>query len=659
MGDRYELAFVKNALSSTGTNPQEQGSLEAELFKRLLASGLTVSAAGVINTTVPIAGLVYPVDAFGAVGGGVVDDSTAILAAIAAAVAAGGGTVYLGPKAYSIGTTTLVLTNTVNLIGTGFGSSLLYAGTGSAVRLSASQFATVGHFLITTSNDAGTAIEAGTATRQSLITNLYAVGPTTLTNTGAGIYLNAIAGFSGGIAIYNCNVTGYKFGVKCVSVNTSTDTWTAIDITSLWAVGRAAGVVAGSCGISFDANTNGIGTQWRGGAIESFATGVKHVNGGSGGTIECDLEGNTADVSVGASFTGRITVPATGATIVYGAVTAKTALAAGATPATTGDVRLGTAAVVNFRNSTDSANLLGLSADDTHVYLGQNALAIVSGGADNTQDLGAAARRWTAGYFADRLVVGPIPAATGQIRMSNLGQIIARNALNSADISLLQLYSDNLIYMGQTGVSVSPNNDNAQDLGQASFRWATVYIGTAARVPKATGLVFVGGSFNLSITATEPAAAQTLTLPLIRQAETVAIKPQTYTTLSTVKNPTGTADTAGKMMGLAGAITPSVTGNIRVTICGVVSNTNGNGSKVEIRMGTGAAPANAGALAGTVYGSQQAFTSLTGCLQAPFSLSAIVTGLTLGTAYWIDVDLAAVTGGTALLTSVAIDAFEL
>lgn len=363
---------------------------------------------------------------FSAAGDGVTNDSGPILAAIAAAVAAGGGTVVLGPYAYSIGTTTIVIPDTVNVLGVGDATSLLYAGTGSAVRLSASQFATIGYFVVRTSNDAASAIEAGTATRQSLLTNCYVIGTNAATTTGAGFYLNAISGFSGGLTILNCNATGYKFGVKFTSVNTSTDTWTCVDITNLWAAGRAAGVIAGSCGISFDANTNGIGTKWRGGTIEFFATGVKHVAGGFGGDVACDFEGNTADVSVGAGFIGRITIAPTGVQTIPGSIAFFT---------------------------------------------------------DNVADIGASVSpRARTGYFGTSVAIGTNPANTGALRLPNAssaaGQIIARKNNGLADISLLQLFTDDQIYMGQTGVSVSPNNDNAQALGQTTQRWSQLFLGS-------------------------------------------------------------------------------------------------------------------------------------------------------------------------------------
>ena len=117
-------------------------------------------------------------------------------------------------------------------------------------------------------------------------------------------------------------------------------------------------------------------------------------------------------------------------------------------------------------------------------------------------------------------------------------------------------------------------------------------------------------------------------------------------------------------MGLAGSVTPNQTGRLLVIVSGNIANgTNADGGKVQLRLGTGAAPANAGALAGTVYG-DQAFSTGTGLLandKVPFTLQAAIYDppLTVGTAYWIDVDVAAITGGTASITEVRISAIEI
>jgi hypothetical protein len=176
-----------------------------------------------------------------------------------------------------------------------------------------------------------------------------------------------------------------------------------------------------------------------------------------------------------------------------------------------------------------------------------------------------------------------------------------------------------------------------------------------------SALILDGTGFQLIISPNQT-SDQSLYIPDIIQFERIAIRPQIVTTLSTPLNPTGTTSAVGVMMGLAGAITPSVTGRVLVTICGSIQNSVAtDGGQVQIIMGTGAAPANGDALTGTAYGSLQVSTRSNGVANGkiPFSITALVTGLTPGTAYWIDVSLARIAGGTATISSVAISAFEL
>lgn len=166
-------------------------------------------------------------------------------------------------------------------------------------------------------------------------------------------------------------------------------------------------------------------------------------------------------------------------------------------------------------------------------------------------------------------------------------------------------------------------------------------------------------TFAYTIKSSAITAARQLTLPLITQTETLAVVPQKY--ISAVLNPTGTTNTTGLMMGMAGAITPRVTGSIMITICGDITNsTAASGSNVQIRYGTGTAPANAAALTGTTLGGLVKFiASPTTTSKSPFSLTAYLTGATVGTALWIDVGLAAVTSGTATIADVTIVAWEI
>lgn len=132
-------------------------------------------------------------------------------------------------------------------------------------------------------------------------------------------------------------------------------------------------------------------------------------------------------------------------------------------------------------------------------------------------------------------------------------------------------------------------------------------------------------------------------------------------TQSSPADPAGILFAGGTvMMGLAGTITPLVTGKVLLILSGTIFNAGGagDGALVQLRHGTGAAPANAAAAAGTAVGGVQRFVNALGAEKVPFCLNAFVTGLSLA-AHWIDVTLAATTAGTANITDVSISAVEL
>jgi hypothetical protein len=117
------------------------------------------------------------------------------------------------------------------------------------------------------------------------------------------------------------------------------------------------------------------------------------------------------------------------------------------------------------------------------------------------------------------------------------------------------------------------------------------------------------------------------------------------------------------MMGLAASITPAGSGNIIIVIAGDTDNdTAADGTKMGIRYGTGSAPSNGAALTGTAVGSLVNSSNASLALDVerfPFAVSAVVTGLTLGTAYWVDLSLAAVTGGTARVRDISVSIAEI
>jgi len=152
----------------------------------------------------------------------------------------------------------------------------------------------------------------------------------------------------------------------------------------------------------------------------------------------------------------------------------------------------------------------------------------------------------------------------------------------------------------------------------------------------------------------------------------MSFEPHNGITLNSA-SPTGTANTAALvMLGLAGSITPQSTGRILVIVSGDMSqSTTGDGGAIQISMGTGAAPSNGGALAGTQFGSLVTMTFLTGVLTVPFCIHALpggqVTPNYTGTGkaqvtpvpLWVDLAFKAVTGGTFTLSNVTLTAFEI
>ncbi len=127
-------------------------------------------------------------------------------------------------------------------------------------------------------------------------------------------------------------------------------------------------------------------------------------------------------------------------------------------------------------------------------------------------------------------------------------------------------------------------------------------------------------------------------------------------------NPVGTASLVGVMMGLAGTITPTSSGRVLIIVSGDIANSvMGDGANVQLRVssaGGQAAPVNGAALIGTTVGGLVKYTASAAGAQVPFTVMGYATGLTIGSPYWIDLSLAAVTGGVATIADLSIVAME-
>lgn len=130
---------------------------------------------------------------------------------------------------------------------------------------------------------------------------------------------------------------------------------------------------------------------------------------------------------------------------------------------------------------------------------------------------------------------------------------------------------------------------------------------------------------------------------------------------ATPTNPTATTSTSAVMMGLGSSctITPAFKGRVFLQFTGYMFNNTGTGLEtVQIRYGTGVAPANGAAASGTTLGAATKGTSGVANDLLPFSLVGILTGLTPGTPIWVDLSCF-VNGGTGTLAGITFTAIEL
>lgn len=133
------------------------------------------------------------------------------------------------------------------------------------------------------------------------------------------------------------------------------------------------------------------------------------------------------------------------------------------------------------------------------------------------------------------------------------------------------------------------------------------------------------------------------------------------TASATPTNPTATTSGTGVMMGLGSSctLTPATTGKVLVSWYFIGSNTAATGStQPSAYYGTGTAPINGAATTGTAAGGRLSGQSINANSPLPFGMSFVVTGLTVGTAYWFDINILA-GGGTASITTITFSAAEI
>ena len=127
-------------------------------------------------------------------------------------------------------------------------------------------------------------------------------------------------------------------------------------------------------------------------------------------------------------------------------------------------------------------------------------------------------------------------------------------------------------------------------------------------------------------------------------------------------NPGSTNSSDVTMVGFESSITPNSGTKVMIVISGDIAQSGNDGnSTLQIYYGTGALPSNGDDVTGTATGSEIniEFKGTGSQIKYPFSTNTIITGLTPGIAYWMDLGTTNSGGNTVNIKNVSISAIEL
>ncbi|MEM3844811.1 MAG: hypothetical protein QXU98_03820 [Candidatus Parvarchaeota archaeon] len=125
--------------------------------------------------------------------------------------------------------------------------------------------------------------------------------------------------------------------------------------------------------------------------------------------------------------------------------------------------------------------------------------------------------------------------------------------------------------------------------------------------------------------------------------------------VSKPQNPNAIQAATPANAGLGVTYTPSTTGRILIIVTGQVGNTNANeGANIQLAYGTGTSPTNGSQATGTVLGNSYAVMSGINNQYFPFTFTYVLTGLTIGTRYWFDLQANVIGSGNVMIQSVTV-----
>src|SRR5262245_20256284 len=170
----------------------------------------------------------------------------------------------------------------------------------------------------------------------------------------------------------------------------------------------------------------------------------------------------------------------------------------GTNPASIGAIRLANSGIIYGRNAANTGDVvIAYVHSDNGLRFGDVAAKcpyiIANTGIwtlpDNTNDFGIATGRWRSAYLGTSLSIGTNPATTGAIRLANNIGLYARNAANSADVTLISIDTNNDVFIGQggslnvkTGGHLSPVTSATYSLGTPFGKWVDLYLTNSVQI---------------------------------------------------------------------------------------------------------------------------------------------------------------------------------
>lgn len=125
--------------------------------------------------------------------------------------------------------------------------------------------------------------------------------------------------------------------------------------------------------------------------------------------------------------------------------------------------------------TSDAQQLSFNVAGSTRWYI-DGSTVILAPLSDNSVDFGATAHRIQSGFFGTSVEIGTNPATSGGLRLGNNTAANARNAANSANLTLFTTDASNAVYVGDSGQTLVLNG------GDILWKTPLVALGTTTLI---------------------------------------------------------------------------------------------------------------------------------------------------------------------------------